>query len=1003
MNNLTTAQNCGIELLEEQVQYMNDTRIDRANTSVSLFSDEDEIVDFQIAAHIVRDSNGEQGMSLDDLNSAINELNETYEPVGFRFQICKIDYIDDDHYANGGVAIAYNGSSIEYQMALPYIVPDAIDIFFVPVLSNPYHNGWSSFPSYINYYGKDWTVVKNSAANNGSTLAHEMGHYFSLYHTHDSTQGRELVNRTTGCGPGIGDDLCDTPADPTGIAYNEQGDRYQIGYCTNYSTCEFDGSDIEHGCNLTDSNGDEYRPDTKNVMSYNTPECRIQFSPQQIARMQRSYLYERDYLNNYCEVTCGNMFVVYDWLENVTCQNNASTDITIYKYSQELNYVDIQSGNERNLYSSEGDLVCSGSAVENCIAVQIGLTEILAECNKPCDNTCTDVNACNFGETGNCIFGNINCPDPCNTSDCIFGCTNPIACNYNPEATVNDNTCYFGNLACPIPCDDNSCYGCTDSSACNFDSAATKDDDSCEYGNSECPDPCDESSCNGQPCTLIFEQYPWLNNYTSLGMCTKIVDYYDGSYWHYVYVQSGNKGTIYLDYDGSGISYGTDNGDQSLPQSFGLSIFDQCDCGEQSSILGCTDAEACNYNPQANEDDGSCYDCPQTPGSACNGAIDTYAWLSNYITSSTCTKIVDYYDGSYWHYVYVQSGNEGTLYLDYDGNGINYGTDNGDQSLPQSFGLSIFDQWECGCGGSPSTICEDPTACNYGETNPCEFGNQECLDPCDEDTCANCENYTGTIFYADCSGTTYRFVETDDGHIYDPYFDLVDLEIYDGQRIRFDFIDNDEVSTPCEVAEKAITITCIEEIEVESEGCDNVFEDYPRLLNEVDPNNCTSESITIYLHGDYYTFIYIDRGENGDLYLDTTWYGSDAGDFSATVNYDLVETAQWTCGCNFSNSVAKTSDLTDKNLKTTGLMDANAFTIYPNPTKGGVNIELADDIEFKALPNTITVYETNGRVMHQSTFADSRTKVNLSDLPKGMYMLEIQSAQHISIQKLLIE
>jgi hypothetical protein len=48
-----------------------------------------------------------------------------------------------------------------------------------------------------------------------------------------------------------------------------------------------------------------------------------------------------------------------------------------------------------------------------------------------------------------------------------YGCTNEEACNFNPEANVDDSSC--------IP------SGCMDSQACNFNPVATCDDGSCDY------------------------------------------------------------------------------------------------------------------------------------------------------------------------------------------------------------------------------------------------------------------------------------------------------------------------------------------------------------------------------------------------------------------------------------------------------------------------------------------------------------------------------------------
>ena len=86
------------------------------------------------------------------------------------------------------------------------------------------------------------------------------------------------------------------------------------------------------------------------------------------------------------------------------------------------------------------------------------------------------------------------------TSCSVYGCTDPIACNYDVNATDDDGSCLTAYgctnpLACnydPIAsCDDGSCltaYGCMDASACNYDASATCDDGSCltAYGCMDC-------------------------------------------------------------------------------------------------------------------------------------------------------------------------------------------------------------------------------------------------------------------------------------------------------------------------------------------------------------------------------------------------------------------------------------------------------------------------------------------------------------------------------------
>ena len=76
------------------------------------------------------------------------------------------------------------------------------------------------------------------------------------------------------------------------------------------------------------------------------------------------------------------------------------------------------------------------------------------------------------------------------------GCTDPLACNFNSDAVVDDGSCAVPDGPCEVcegtevveqdedgdgVCDGDETVGCTNPDACNFEAAATDDDGSCSY------------------------------------------------------------------------------------------------------------------------------------------------------------------------------------------------------------------------------------------------------------------------------------------------------------------------------------------------------------------------------------------------------------------------------------------------------------------------------------------------------------------------------------------
>lgn len=145
----------------------------------------------------------------------------------------------------------------------------------------------------------------------------------------------------------------------------------------------------------------------------------------------------------------------------------------------------------------------------------------------------------------NIVYNNECIPDD------IYGCTIEQACNYNPEATVNDGSCDF-----------ESCVGCMDPEASNYDPEATVDNPNlCEYDILGCTD---ETAFNYNPFATVDD-----------GSCIPVI--------------VGCMIPTALNYN--------PNANTTCVPIEECCIF---------PIEGCTDPEATNYNPEANVDDGSC-------------------------------------------------------------------------------------------------------------------------------------------------------------------------------------------------------------------------------------------------------------------------------------------------------------------------------------------------------------------------------------------------------------
>jgi hypothetical protein len=90
---------------------------------------------------------------------------------------------------------------------------------------------------------------------------------------------------------------------------------------------------------------------------------------------------------------------------------------------------------------------------------------------------------------------------------------------------------------------------------------------------------------------------------------------------------------------------------------------------------------------------------------------------------------------------------------------------------------------------------------------------------------------------------------------------------------------------------------------------------------------------------------------------------------------------------NFS-SVLSTNEFSD-----------SKFTVYPNPTKGLVDISNDADASI----SSIELSDINGRVVKNIIFNDNQTQIDISQLSQGMYLMKIVSDKGIAVKKIVKE
>ncbi|MFT5010063.1 MAG: hypothetical protein ACI9EA_000756, partial [Pseudomonadales bacterium] len=395
----------------------------------------------------------------------------------------------------------------------------------------------------------------------------------------------------------------------------------------------------------------------------------------------------------------------------------------------------------------------------NCSSPGLGLTYPILDIEG-----CTDENACNYDPFA--TIENDSCSENDNCGECggddssCTGCTELTACNYDSQNTI----------PAPETCDFETCYGCTNPDACNYNDTATLEDNSCVLlnagfislsgaTNTYCvgdgvPDELSVSSAffegpnhlyilTSSDGTVLLSQESNLINFEPLqaGVCLITRYTFDNN----ADLTGLNTSTFSGCFEQtSSISITKNQGGCSDSEAANFQSGVTCSDDQSTciySVLGCTDENACNYNPLADEDDNTCLQldaCGNCGGTETAGCLDSNA--CNYDPTATCDPNEDCLELD----VCGDCGGSGSAGCT-DDTACNY-----EPAATCNPNEDCLELDACGdCGGSGIAGCTDDTACNYDSTASCNDGS--CLTEDCEGTCGG----TATVGCTDSSACNY--------------------------------------------------------------------------------------------------------------------------------------------------------------------------------------------------------------------------------------------------------
>jgi hypothetical protein len=354
---------CGFEATAETMAILSDiSKKSRGHVK------RNSITQVPVSLNIVTVDDGTGGPTNVEILYQFNEMNLLYVDAGIEFVIC-----DDINFINSSELYEAN----VYDQAVLKDTYNRANVINMYVTGSVEMSTGANVCGYAFYPGGPEVIfLAANCFNNGSTLSHEMGHFFGLIHTHGQTNTPNGTNELAdgSNGDSAGDYVQDTPSDPK-----------LSGQVTN--GCIYTGDD-------TDSMGNLHVPDPSNTMSYSLKHCRTYLSPDQLIKID--YVLGTSRSNLVCtgpepDGTEDNPYIIESpitsskWYGDSSCDDNAETTYYLVNGDLDLTVKTLSFNGKKsvkitgNVYGDSSSLLKAKGCSEICVVGTISAPTIVEE------------------------------------------------------------------------------------------------------------------------------------------------------------------------------------------------------------------------------------------------------------------------------------------------------------------------------------------------------------------------------------------------------------------------------------------------------------------------------------------------------------------------------------------------------------------------------------------------------------------------------------------------